>query len=118
MKMNSSKNYRELLLKDLKSHVQSFNFIQFTKRLLNICEGRYAQDDVLLGVRVPKQRELAKKYSKCISLQETEKLLQDKIHEVRFIALVILRDKYEKSDDKLKSEIAKIYLKNYKYINN
>jgi 3-methyladenine DNA glycosylase AlkD len=116
--MNSSKNYRELLLKDLKSHVESFGFIQFTKRLLNICEGRYAHDDVLLGVRVPKQRDLAKKYSKSISLQETEKLLEDKIHEIRFVALVILRDKYEKTDDKLKSGIAKIYLRNYKYINN
>jgi 3-methyladenine DNA glycosylase AlkD len=118
MKMNSFQNYKELLLKDLKSYVESFDFIQFTKKILNICEGRYAQDDVLLGIRVPKQRELAKKYFKCISLQETEKLLQDRIHEVRFIALVILRDKYEKSDDKLKSEIAKIYFKNYRYINN
>jgi 3-methyladenine DNA glycosylase AlkD len=118
MKMNFSRNYKELLLRDLKSHVEPFTNIQFAKRILNICDGRYAQNDILLGVRVPKQRELAKKYSKYISLQETEKLLQDKIHEVRFIALVILRDKYEKCDDKLKSKIAKIYLKNYKYINN
>jgi 3-methyladenine DNA glycosylase AlkD len=118
MKTKALKNIRCLLLKDLKSHVESFAFVQFTKRLLNISEGRYAQDDILLGVRVSTQRTLAKKYAVSISLEETEKLLQDNIHELRFVALVILAEKYKKTDDKLKSEIAKIYLRNYKYINN
>jgi 3-methyladenine DNA glycosylase AlkD len=114
----TSANYKDLLLKDLKTHVESFTNVQFAKRILNICEGKYAQDDILLGVRVPWQRVLAKKYFKLINLKETEKLLQDKIHELRFIALVILSEKYKKSDDKLKSEIARIYLRSYKHINN
>jgi 3-methyladenine DNA glycosylase AlkD len=117
MKINSSKNSKDLLLKDLGKCAEPV-FAKFTRKLLNICPGRYAQDDILLGVRVPNQHFLAKKYAKLISLKETEKLLQNKIHELRFIALVILSEKYKKSDDKLKSEIARIYLRNYKHINN
>jgi 3-methyladenine DNA glycosylase AlkD len=118
MKTKSFANIKDLLLKGLKNNAEPFAFVQFTKRLLNICEGKYAQEDILIGVRVPMQRTLAKRYSISISLEETEKLLQDKIHELRFIALVILVEKYKKSDNKLKCEIAKIYLRNYKYINN
>ncbi|MDR2252140.1 MAG: DNA alkylation repair protein [Endomicrobium sp.] len=117
MKINSSKNIKDLLLKDLKKYGDSI-FAKFTRKLLNICKDRYAQDDILLGVRVPKQRELAGKYAKYINLEETEKLLQDKVHELRFIALVILSKEYKRADNKLKSKIMKIYLRNYKYINN
>ena len=117
MKINSQKNIKDLLLKDLKKDADP-SFAKFTRKLLNICEGRYAQDDILLGVRVPKQRELAGKYANLLNFKETEKLLQDKIHELRFIALVILSKEYKRADNKLKSKIAKIYLKNYKYINN
>ncbi|MDR0978201.1 MAG: DNA alkylation repair protein [Endomicrobium sp.] len=107
----------KIILKELKNYTDEV-YAERNKRILNICEGRYAQDDVLLGVRVPKQRELAKKYSGCINLKETEKLLHDKIHEIRFIALAVLCDKYKKSGNNGKSEIAEIYLRNYEYINN
>ncbi|MDR1434064.1 DNA alkylation repair protein [Candidatus Endomicrobiellum devescovinae] len=117
MKINSSKNIKDLLLKDLKKYAEPA-FAKFTRKILNICKDRYAQDDILLGVRVPKQRTLAKKYANLINFKETEKLLQDKIHELRFIALVILSKEYKRADNKLKSKIAKIYLRNYKYINN
>jgi len=117
MKINSSPNYKDLLLKDLKKYIEPV-FADWCGQILNICKGRYAQDDILLGVRAPKLRTLAKKYAKSVNLKETEKLLQDKIHELRFIALVILSEKYKKSDNKFKSKIAKLYLRNYKYINN
>jgi 3-methyladenine DNA glycosylase AlkD len=117
MKINSLKTFKDLLLKDLKKHVDP-TFAKFTRKILNICKDRYAQDDILLGVRVTKQRTLAKKYVNLLNFKETEKLLQDKIHELRFIALVILSEKYKRADNNLKSKIAKIYLRNYKYINN
>jgi 3-methyladenine DNA glycosylase AlkD len=117
MKINSSKNIKDLLLKDLKKYGEPI-FTKFARKVLNICEGKYAQDDIFIGVRVPKQRDLAGKYVKYISLEETEKLLQDKVHELRFIALVILSKEYKRADNKLKSKIMKIYLRNYKYINN
>jgi 3-methyladenine DNA glycosylase AlkD len=118
MKTTSCHNIKNLLLKDLKTHIESQDFIQFTTRILNICKGRYAQDDILLGVRVPNQRLVAEKYSALIDLKEIEKLLQDEIHELRFIALVILSEKYKKANNDFKSKIAEIYLRNYKYINN
>jgi 3-methyladenine DNA glycosylase AlkD len=117
MKISSSKNIKDLLLKDLKKHIEPV-FAKFVRKLLNICKNKYAQDDILLGIRVPKQRVLAKKYVNLLSFKEVEKLLQSKIHEFRFIALVILSKKYKRADSKLKSKIAKIYLRNYKYINN
>ncbi|MDR1122820.1 MAG: DNA alkylation repair protein, partial [Endomicrobium sp.] len=117
MKINSSKNIKDLLLKDLKKHVEPV-FAKFARKFLNICKGKYAQDDILLGVRVPKQRVLAEKYVNLLNFKETEKLLQSKIHEFRFIALVILSKKYKRADNKLKPKIAKIYLRNCKYVNN
>jgi 3-methyladenine DNA glycosylase AlkD len=88
------------------------------KNILNICEGRYAQDDILLGVCVPSQRVIAKKYWNDISLKDTEWLLHSKIHESRLISLMILIEKYKKAADIEKTDIVKIYLKNFKYINN
>jgi 3-methyladenine DNA glycosylase AlkD len=79
-------------------------------------EGEYADGDVFLGIIVPEQRKVAKKYD--LSLDEMQKLLSSNIHEYRLTALFILVDKYKKADEKLKKEIVDFYLKNTKNINN
>jgi len=81
-------------------------------------KGGYGEGDLFWGLRVPQQRTVAKKYFKDITLKETEKLLQHKIHEVRMTALLILVEKYKKADEKDKKATVKIYLANTKYINN
>lgn len=78
-------------------------------------KGEYGEGDVFVGLTVPAQRIIAKQH-KDISLSEVQTLLQNKIHEVRFVALEILVFKYESGTDQEK--IVKFYLKNTKHINN
>ena len=75
-------------------------------------KGEYGEGDVFLGVKVPIQRKVAKKYD--LSLLEIQELLDSEVHEHRLIGLFILIDKYP--DDKEK--VFNFYLKNSKRINN
>jgi 3-methyladenine DNA glycosylase AlkD len=105
------------ILQDL-AKLKNTDFASWNKKFLNIKKGEYAQNDILWGVKVPLTRNIAKKYSKVISLQETETLLQHSVHEVRLASLLILIKKYILASEKEKTKIFKIYLKNSKYINN
>ena len=78
-------------------------------------KGEYGEGDIFLGIKVPVQRKVAKKYAD-LSLKDTKELLNSKIHEHRLVALFILIEKYKKSEKK--KEIVDIYLKNTKKINN
>ncbi len=66
---------------------------------------------------MPKQRVAARKYSK-LSLRDVSRLLSSKIHEQRLVALLILINKYQKSDPEGREKIVEFYLKHSKYINN
>lgn len=82
-------------------------------------KGEYGEGDVFIGLSVPIQRQIAKKYFKEISLQDLQNLIENKIHEFRCISLFILCYKYEKeSDEKIKKQYINFYLKNTKHINN
>ena len=80
-------------------------------------KGQYGEGDIFLGIKVPEQRKVAKKYPD-LSLNPIRELLSSKIHEHRLTSLFILIDKYKKSDEKEKKEIFNFYLKNTKNINN
>lgn len=90
---------------------------EFFLRFFKAGKGEYAEGDKFLGVTVPSQRTIAKKY-KDIDLNEVEKLLKSEFHEARLTALLILTYKYAKANDDLKKEIYKFYLSNTQYINN
>ena len=78
-------------------------------------KGEYGEGDIFLGIKVPEQRKVAKQYAH-LSLADTQALLNSKIHDHRMVALMILIDKYKKTDNK--EEIVDIYLKNAKKVNN
>ena len=80
-------------------------------------KGEYGEGDVFLGITVPEQRKIAKKYFN-LSLNNLKILISSKIHEYRLISLFILINKYKKSDNKDKKKIFNFYLKNTKCINN
>ncbi len=80
-------------------------------------KGEYGEGDIFLGIMVPQQREIAKRY-KDLSLNDIQQLLKSKIHEHRLTSLFILIDNYQKADQITKEEIFKFYLKNTKNINN
>jgi len=102
---------KELLkLKDLKKAIHLSRFFKTGK-------GEYGEGDIFLGLTVPQQRKISKKY-KTLGLKDLQFLLKNKIHEFRLIALFILIDKYQKTDKKSKKQIFNFYLKNKKGINN
>lgn len=74
-------------------------------------KGEYGEGDTFLGIMVPKQREIAKKF-KDLELDSINKLLDSGIHEKRLIGLFILVDKYKKSKQELeKKKIFDFYLR-------
>jgi len=80
-------------------------------------KGEYGEGDIFLGIKVPVQRQVAKKYGG-LSLAKIQELLKSKIHEYRLVGLIILSDKYKKAGDGDKANIFNFYLKNTKNINN
>src|SRR3989338_206449 len=77
----------------------------------------YPEKEIFLGVTVPEQRKIAKNYVG-ISLSGLSQLLNSKIHEHKLTALIILVEKYKKTDEKEKKIIIDFYLSNTAFINN
>lgn len=89
------------------------------QRFFKTGPGDYGEDDIFLGVTVPQQREIARKYAAKIEFPEIQKLFNSRFHESRLVALIILVDKYEKNKEAAgRKKIVDFYLKNTKYINN
>ncbi len=104
------------LKKDLKKQ-RNYQEAENRQKFFKTKKGEYGYGDVFLGLKVPEQRKIAKKYTS-LPLNEVSKLIKDKIHECRFCALIILIDKYRKGNNKNKKEIVDFYLNNTKNINN
>jgi 3-methyladenine DNA glycosylase AlkD len=86
-------------------------------RFFKTGKGEYGEGDVFLGVTVPEQRRIAKKYPD-MTLREIHELLSSKIHEHRLTALFILIGKYKKADKVGKKKIYNFYLNNSEHVNN
>ncbi len=82
------------------------------QRFFKTKKGEYGEGDVFLGITVPELRKIAKK-NKNIGIMETLQFLRSKVHEERFIALLILIDKFSEKNEK----IFNLYLKNLKWVN-
>ena len=105
----------ELLKKEIKS-AENKKQAALLQRFFKTGKGEYGEGDIFLGLKVPQQRAIAKKYN--LELKDIQHLLDSKIHEYRMIGLFILIDKYKKSDkskdEKQKKEIFNFYLQNGK----
>jgi 3-methyladenine DNA glycosylase AlkD len=86
-------------------------------RFFKTGKGQYGEGDIFLGIPVPEQRKIAKKHIS-LSLNDLQELLNSKIHEHRFTALLILVSKYRKAGESVKEEIFYFILKNTENINN
>lgn len=79
--------------------------------------GQYAEHDRFIGVSVPNLRQIAKRFSD-LALDDIQTLLNAPVNEERFLALIILVNRYTTSDKQAKEAIYQFYLSNLKQINN
>lgn len=80
-------------------------------------KGEYAEGDEFIGITVPAQRAVAKRY-RHLELEDIEKLLESGKHEHRFTGLLILVAQYQAGDSARKQEIVDFYLQHTSRINN
>ena len=102
--------------KDIKK-LSNLEKAQFLQRFFKTGKGEYAEGDAFLGITVPVQRQIAKKF-KDLSFDELKELITSKYHEERLIALLILIERFKKADKNEKEKIVKFYLDYRKGINN
>lgn len=110
------------MLNELKKDIENEKNPEQSKnlqRFFKTGKGEYGEGDVFLGIKVPIQRKIAKRYTE-LSFNDLQTLLDSKIHENRLIALIILVNKYKKykKDTTKKRQIFEFYLKNTSNINN
>lgn len=106
-------------MEDILKEIMSFtdeDKSRHLQRFFKTGKGQYGEGDLFLGINVPIVRYIAKKHYNSASLSDIEKLLHNKYHEVRLLALLIMVLVYEKTEKK--KEILDLYLKNVQYINN
>ena len=99
----------------LKDEEQAVHLMRFFKT----GKGQYGEGDEFLGIRVPKTREVAKKYYKTALFDDIQEMLNNKYHEIRLCALLMMVLIYEKIDDEsLKDRVLKLDIHNVNNINN
>lgn len=79
--------------------------------------GQYGEGDLFLGVRVPDQRRISKKYRNA-PLSDISQLLRSRIHEHRLTALFILTEQFKRGNEVLRKQIVDLYLDSTAYVNN
>ena len=80
-------------------------------------KGQYGEGDKFLGIVVPNTRLVAKRH-KDAPFEVMAELLQSEWHECRLCALLMLVERFKKSDEKDKKHIFDFYLANTSRINN
>lgn len=80
-------------------------------------KGEYGEGDKFLGVNVPDQRRLARKFND-LSLRDVAKLVLSSFHEERLTGLFILVGQFEKGDAVLRKKIYDFYFEHLRGVNN
>lgn len=89
----------------------------FLSRFFKTGPGQYGHGDVMIGVRVPVTRAIARDF-RDLPLREVERLLHSKIHEERLAALILLVERARAADDKTRRVLYELYLANAHHVNN
>jgi len=108
------------MINNLRSDLKKFadpQKAEFYLRFFRTGPGQYGEGDKFIGVTVPNNRAVAKKYQD-LGFYDLEKLIKSPIHEERLCALLILVEQFKNGDIKTREKIYKFYLANTKYINN
>ena len=86
------------------------------RRFFKTGPGEYGEGDIFIGVGVPATRRVAREY-RDLSLEDTLALLKSGIHEERFLALIILIQKFQDGNRDEQETIFRLYLKHTEHIN-
>lgn len=105
----------ENIKKEIKNSANSKQ-AEILQRFFKTGKGEYGEGDIFLGIKVPEQRRISKKYQ-TMPLKYIQSLLISSIHEHRLISLFILIYQYKKADEKTKKKIFDFYLKNTNNVN-
>jgi 3-methyladenine DNA glycosylase AlkD len=105
-----------LLKNELRRHANPEK-AAFFPRFFKAGPGEYAEGDMFLGVTVPVQRTIAKKY-RDLPLHESEKLITSKWHEERLTGLFILVSQFQKGSVETQKEIYEFYMSHTQNVNN
>ncbi|MDR1005003.1 MAG: DNA alkylation repair protein [Prevotellaceae bacterium] len=89
----------------------------YLPRFFKTGKGGYGEGDHFLGVVVPHTRTVAKQH-KAEPLGVVTELLQSRWHECRLCALLMLVERFRKSDEGEREQIVTLYLANTSRINN
>ena len=76
--------YVSKIKRDLASYIDQEK-AEFFPKFFNAYPGGYGEGDRFLGITVPNQRKVAKKYYRSISLEGVQILLRSPIHEYRLL---------------------------------
>ena len=79
--------------------------------------GDYGEGDQFIGLTVPKQRGIARRFRE-LPLSDALKLLKSPVHEKRLIALFIMVEHYRRGDEAARHRVYQAYLRNTKLVNN
>jgi len=112
-------NTASLVIKELKS-LASAKQAANLQRFFKTGAGDYAEGDIFLGVMVPQNRKIAKKYAD-LPISEIKKLTDSDYHEVRFCGLLILVSQFERAKTRpLQKRYFDLYMRQLKagFINN
>ncbi len=87
------------------------------QRFFKTGKGEYGEGDVFLGVTVPEQRRLARRFSS-LELPAIAELLNSRVHEERLTALLILVNRFAKAAPAERRRIYGFYMRHRQRVNN
>jgi 3-methyladenine DNA glycosylase AlkD len=79
--------------------------------------GEYGEGDRFIGVTVPAQRAIARRF-RDLPLEQSDQLLMSRIHEERSTALFILVDQFTRGGERARRQIFRLYMRRLRFINN
>ncbi|OGH81265.1 MAG: DNA alkylation repair protein [Candidatus Magasanikbacteria bacterium RIFCSPLOWO2_02_FULL_44_11] len=80
-------------------------------------KGDYGEGDRFMGLTVPISRRIANKFA-ALRVVDIQKLLTSSIHEERLIALLMMVERFDKGNEKVKRDIYTLYIASTTRINN
>lgn len=89
-----------------------------TRWYLKMGPDGYGEGDDALGVRVPEQRRLARRYWQSLSLEDMDQLLSEGVHEERLTALFVLTHHFTSGRPGQRQAVAELILSRTDRINN